>query len=57
MGNEAEPREHLEDESDGCRFGCLLIVVGCLALDALAAWAAWQMAGFFGMLLSMLARA
>lgn len=57
MGNEAEPREHLEDESAGCRFGCLLIVVGCLALDALAAWAAWQMAGFLGMLLSMLARA
>lgn len=57
MGNEAEPREHLEDENAGCRFGCLLIVVRCLALDALAAWAAWQMAGFFGMLLSMLARA
>lgn len=44
-----------EDGKRGCNVGCDLLIVAALAVDALAAFAIWSMADFFGWLLSLMA--
>lgn len=44
-----------EDGKRGCNVGCALLIVAALAVDALAAFAIWSMADFFGWLLSLMA--
>lgn len=41
----------------GCSKGCLLLVLLCVALDALATWMAWQMAQGMAWLVSLMAYA
>lgn len=57
--DEGVRNQNTEEErpSVGCNVGCLLIVIACLALDVLAAWAAWQVAQGIAWLVSLMAYA
>ena len=44
-----------ENRPNGCSVGCLLLVMLCIGIDALAFWVLWQMAQFLMMLVTMVA--
>lgn len=46
-----------EDPPKGCNIGCLALMVACIAIDALAAWAVWQVAQGMSWLISLMAYA